>query len=95
MPVRWLPPESIRHRVFTHKTDVWSFGVTVWEILTFGARPYQVIIIYNNTLLFIYKGKKPYEILKMLEGGHRLKQPATCTLDLYAALLECKDFSLN
>ena len=42
MPVRWVPPESIRHRIFTHKTDVWSFGVTVWEILTFGAKPYQV-----------------------------------------------------
>ena len=48
MPVRWLPPESIRQRIFTHKTDVWSFAVTLWEMLTFGARPYQASIVHNT-----------------------------------------------
>ena len=57
MPVRWLPPESIRHRIFTHKSDVWSFGVTVWEILTFGESPFKVISELN-LLVTTYLGQK-------------------------------------
>ena len=55
-------------------------GVTVWEILTFGARP--------------YKDKKPQEMLKYLESGQRLVQPPTCTIDLYKVLLKCETFVL-
>ena len=76
VPVRWMAPESLRKKLYTHKSDVWSFGVTVWEILTFGARPYGS------------KGVK--ELVKGLESGERLEQPATCTIELYAVLLECE-----
>lgn len=74
--MRWMAPESLRHKIYTHKSDVWSYGVTVWEILTFGARPYQ--------------GKSARDILRMLFRGERLEQPATATIELYAILLECK-----
>ena len=71
-----MAPESLRHKIYTHKSDVWSYGVTVWEILTFGARPYQ--------------GKSAREILKGLFSGERLEQPSTATIEVYAILLECK-----
>lgn len=48
----------------------------MWEILTFGARP--------------YKDKKPQEMFKYLESGQRLAQPPTCTIDLYKVLLKCE-----
>ncbi|CAB4061467.1 EGFR [Lepeophtheirus salmonis] len=41
MPIKWLALECIQHRIFTHKSDVWAFGVTVWELLTYGGRPYE------------------------------------------------------
>jgi serine/threonine protein kinase len=40
MPVRWMPPESLRDGVFTHASDAWSYGIVLWEILTLGAQPY-------------------------------------------------------
>ena len=99
VPIRWLAPECLKQRVYTHKSDVWAYGeslatklasssiiiiitscnntigVTVWEILTFGARPYPDL--------------KASEILTALQNGVRLKQPETCTLDLYAIILKC------
>ena len=71
-----MAPESLKQKIYSHKSDVWSYGVTVWEILTFGARPYQ--------------GKSAKEILKLLFNGQRLEQPATATIQLYAVILECK-----
>ena len=75
-----MAPESLRHNLYTYKSDVWSFGITVWEILTFGARPYQ--------------GLGAKELIRLIFGGKRLEQPATATIDLYAVLLECK-FEFN
>ena len=71
-----MAPESLSKTLYTHKSDVWSFGITVWEILTFGARPYQ--------------GKSARDILWMLYRGERLKQPATASIELYQILLECE-----
>lgn len=40
VPIKWLAIECIKSRTFTSASDVWAFGVTVWELLTFGERPY-------------------------------------------------------
>lgn len=40
LPVRWMPPESIMYRKFTSESDVWSFGVVLWEIFSFGKQPW-------------------------------------------------------
>lgn len=77
MPFKWLALESLRHRIFTHKSDVWSFGVTVWELLTFGKRPYENI--------------KSQDILAAIEGGCKLEQPEICSLDVFMVLLSCWD----
>ncbi|GFU82702.1 high affinity nerve growth factor receptor [Trichonephila clavipes] len=40
LPIRWLPPESILYRKFTTESDIWSFGVVLWEIFSFGKQPW-------------------------------------------------------
>ena len=75
MPIKWLALECIQHRIFTHKSDVWAFGVTVWELLTYGARPYE------NT--------PAREVPDLLEKGERLPQPGICSIDLYMILVKC------
>ncbi|XP_018020584.1 epidermal growth factor receptor isoform X2 [Hyalella azteca] len=75
MPIKWLALECIQHRIFTHKSDVWAFGVTVWEILTYGGRPYDDV--------------HAREVPEMLEKGERLPQPAICTIDVYVIMIRC------
>lgn len=75
MPIKWLALECIRNRIFTSKSDVWAFGVTIWELLTFGARPYENIAAKD--------------VPELIEIGHKLPQPEICTLDIYCILLTC------
>jgi L1 cell adhesion molecule len=75
MPMKWLALECIHEKIFTHKSDVWAFGVTIWEILTFGDKP--------------YKGVNQEEMLNVLDRGERLPQPKICSLDLFMILVKC------
>lgn len=75
MPIKWLALECIQHRIFTHKSDVWAFGVTVWELLTFGERPYDNV--------------PARDVPELLEKGERLPQPKICTIDVYMIMIKC------
>lgn len=81
MPIKWLALECIRHRIFTTKSDVWAFGVTIWELLTFGARPFE------NT--------PAKDVPALLESGAKLPQPDGCSLDIYITLLSCWVFEAD
>ncbi|EYC21277.1 hypothetical protein Y032_0020g93 [Ancylostoma ceylanicum] len=73
--IKWLALESLRDQSYTHRTDVWAFGVTCWEILTFGQSPYQGMDICS--------------IKNFLKEGNRLSQPNNCSSELYQVLLQC------
>ncbi|CAH1179272.1 unnamed protein product [Phaedon cochleariae] len=75
MPIKWLALECIQHRIFTHKSDVWAFGVTVWELLTFGGRPYDNI--------------PAREVPELLEKGERLPQPQIASIEVYMIMIKC------
>ncbi|KAL4217428.1 Receptor tyrosine-protein kinase erbB-2 [Mactra antiquata] len=75
MPIKWLALECIQNRIFTHKSDVWSYGVTVWELFMYGARPYENV--------------RAREIPDLLEKGERLPQPPICTIDVYMIMIKC------
>ncbi|CAB3982894.1 fibroblast growth factor receptor, partial [Paramuricea clavata] len=75
-PLRWMAIESIKSLQFNEKTDVWSFGVLVWEIFTHGNLPYYDIIDDQKVALYILSGKK-------------LKRPQDCPKFLYNIMLKC------
>eukprot|EP01105_Mastigella_eilhardi_P020286 TRINITY_DN481_c0_g1_i8.p1 TRINITY_DN481_c0_g1~~TRINITY_DN481_c0_g1_i8.p1 ORF type:complete len:856 (+),score=101.89 TRINITY_DN481_c0_g1_i8:152-2569(+) len=73
-PVRWTAPEGITSRIFTTKSDVWSFGVTLWEIMSYGARPYETL---GNP-----------EVIEKVVQGLRLNRPEACPPQLYDAVMK-------
>ncbi|XP_045205394.2 epidermal growth factor receptor-like isoform X2 [Mercenaria mercenaria] len=75
VPVRWLSPESLQSRIYSHKSDVWSYGVTLWEMFTYGTRPYEKT--------------QNRDVLSLIEKGDRLPQPAICTIDVYMIMIRC------
>lgn len=75
LPIKWLALECIQMKIFTHKSDIWSFGVTIWEICTFGQRPYENIPIEDFVI--------------QLEKGERLPQPPICTIDVFMVMIKC------
>lgn len=74
-PIKWMALESILFRRYTHQSDVWSYGVTVWEMMSYGAEPYAMM--------------RPQEVPDLLEKGERLSQPQICTIDVYMVMVKC------
>ncbi|KAM9185886.1 macrophage-stimulating protein receptor isoform 1-T1 [Dugong dugon] len=75
LPVKWMALESLQTYRFTTKSDVWSFGVLLWELLTRGAPPYPHI--------------DPFDLTNFLAQGRRLPQPEYCPDSLYAVMQRC------
>uniref|UniRef100_A0A9J8AQG2 Tyrosine-protein kinase receptor TYRO3 n=1 Tax=Cyprinus carpio carpio TaxID=630221 RepID=A0A9J8AQG2_CYPCA len=75
LPVKWIALESLADNVYTTQSDVWAFGVTMWEIMTRGQTPYP--------------GVENSEIYEYLIKGERLKQPPDCPADIYEIMHSC------
>uniref|UniRef100_A0A8D1E1M7 Focal adhesion kinase 1 n=1 Tax=Sus scrofa TaxID=9823 RepID=A0A8D1E1M7_PIG len=75
LPIKWMAPESINFRRFTSASDVWMFGVCMWEILMLGVKPFQ--------------GVKNNDVIGRIENGERLPMPPNCPPTLYSLMTKC------
>ncbi|KAM4042909.1 tyrosine-protein kinase Blk isoform 2-T2 [Anomaloglossus baeobatrachus] len=74
-PIKWTAPESINFGVFTIKSDVWSFGILLTEIVTYGRIPYP--------------GMTNPEVIQVLDEGYRMPCPENCSAELYVIMIKC------
>uniref|UniRef100_A0A8C6UEB6 receptor protein-tyrosine kinase n=1 Tax=Neogobius melanostomus TaxID=47308 RepID=A0A8C6UEB6_9GOBI len=75
LPIRWMPPESIMYRKFTTESDIWSFGVVLWEIFTYGKQPWYQL---SNS-----------EAIECITQGRELERPRTCPKEVYGLMQGC------
>ncbi|XP_025989193.1 proto-oncogene tyrosine-protein kinase receptor Ret isoform X1 [Solenopsis invicta] len=75
VPVKWMAPESLADHVYTSKSDVWSFGVLLWELVTLGASPYPGVDVHN--------------LYNLLKAGYRMEKPTNCSHQLYKLMVSC------
>ncbi|KFB41183.1 hypothetical protein ZHAS_00008745 [Anopheles sinensis] len=76
VPIKWIAVECFKELVFSTKTDVWAFGVFLWELFSLGATPYPGVT--NGT-----------EMYNLLETGHRMPKPNTCSREMYDIMIRC------
>ncbi|XP_038065622.1 ephrin type-A receptor 1-like [Patiria miniata] len=75
VPVRWLAPESLLHNLYTSQSDVWSFGVLMWELVTLGSHPYP--------------GMSSQQVISQVQKGYRLPKPEHCSQEIYDMMVSC------
>uniref|UniRef100_A0A8C2N4Y8 Ephrin type-A receptor 2 n=1 Tax=Capra hircus TaxID=9925 RepID=A0A8C2N4Y8_CAPHI len=75
IPIRWTAPEAISYRKFTSASDVWSYGIVMWEVMTYGERPYWEL---SN-----------HEVMKAISDGFRLPAPMDCPSAIYQLMAQC------
>uniref|UniRef100_A0A8B9G130 Tyrosine-protein kinase n=1 Tax=Amazona collaria TaxID=241587 RepID=A0A8B9G130_9PSIT len=74
-PLKWYAPESVLYHKFSSKSDVWSYGVTMWEAFTYGQKPYK-------------KMKGP-EVISFIGQGKRMECPTDCPAEMYTLMQQC------
>ncbi|XP_055595581.1 tyrosine-protein kinase receptor [Uranotaenia lowii] len=75
LPIKWMPPEAFLDGIFTSKTDVWSFGVLLWEVFSLGLMPYT--------------GLPNRDVMQLVTGGGRLDAPPGCPNAIYRIMADC------
>nr|DBA28592.1 TPA: hypothetical protein GDO54_008921 [Pyxicephalus adspersus] len=74
-PLKWYAPECVLYRKFSSRSDVWSFGVTMWEAFSYGQKPYKKL--------------KGNQVIDFIEKNERLACPAQCPKEMYQLMLDC------
>uniref|UniRef100_A0A1A8NZ00 receptor protein-tyrosine kinase n=1 Tax=Nothobranchius rachovii TaxID=451742 RepID=A0A1A8NZ00_9TELE len=75
IPIRWTAPEAIAYGKFSSASDVWSYGIVMWEVMSYGERPYWDM---SNQ-----------DVIKAIDEGYRLPPPMDCPMALHQLMLDC------
>ncbi|XP_043358798.1 megakaryocyte-associated tyrosine-protein kinase isoform X3 [Dermochelys coriacea] len=75
LPVKWTAPEALKHNKFSAKSDVWSYGILLWEVFSYGRAPYSKMTLK--------------EVTEMVEKGYRMEAPEECPPSLYTLMKSC------
>ncbi|KAH8312491.1 hypothetical protein KR044_011030 [Drosophila immigrans] len=81
LPIRWMATESLYDNIFSVKSDIWSFGILMWEIVTLGSTPYP--------------GISAADVMRKVRDGYRLEKPEHCRRELYNIMYYCWSHDVN
>ena len=76
--MKWYAPECINYGTFSHASDVWSYGVVLWEMYSYGEQP--------------FKDKTGQQTVDYIEAGHRLAMPEKASNDVYTIMRKCWEY---
>nr|XP_025035920.1 tyrosine-protein kinase Fer-like isoform X1 [Pelodiscus sinensis] len=79
IPIKWTAPEALRYGRYSTESDVWSYGVLLWEIFSLGAAPYP--------------GMSNQQVVSQVERGFRMRAPERCPVEVYDVMLRCWETS--
>lgn len=81
LPIRWMALESLSHQIYTSQSDVWSYGILLYELMTYGSVPYASV---SNE-----------GVPELLASGYRMERPENCNEFVYDMMLACWDGNPN